>query len=313
MIRSINVTQLTRRRFFTQSIRFITAGLMVPHMIEPRLVASAKSSSEQDHGWQIGCYTRPWAQYDYRVALDAIVEAGFKSVGLMTCQSKTGVVISVDTTLEEAHEVGNEVQARGLRIPSVYGGGFTLDTLQEAIGSLQTLIDNSAAAGGKSLLLAGNSTPSLDMRYYKTIAECADYAAEKKVQLVLKPHGGSNATGPQCRRIVQNLGHDNFRLWYDPGNTFYYSEGKVDPADDAATVNGIVTGICIKDYLHPKNVMVTPGDGEVDFPAVFAHLKAGGFTHGPLIIETLTPGDPPALFKEAIKARQFVEQLVDES
>ena len=31
--------------------------------------------------YRIGCYTRPWDKYDYRVALDAIAEAGFKYVG----------------------------------------------------------------------------------------------------------------------------------------------------------------------------------------------------------------------------------------
>jgi|GEM_PF-3606521 len=34
--------------------------------------------------WQIGCYTRPWDRYDYRVALDAIAELGFPYVGIMT-------------------------------------------------------------------------------------------------------------------------------------------------------------------------------------------------------------------------------------
>jgi hypothetical protein len=32
-------------------------------------------------GYQLGCYTRPWDQWDYRVALDGIAEAGFKYAG----------------------------------------------------------------------------------------------------------------------------------------------------------------------------------------------------------------------------------------
>jgi hypothetical protein len=33
--------------------------------------------------YQIGCYTRPWDQHDYRVALDGIAEAGFKYAGIL--------------------------------------------------------------------------------------------------------------------------------------------------------------------------------------------------------------------------------------
>ncbi|MGF1585697.1 MAG: hypothetical protein ACFCUM_10270 [Bacteroidales bacterium] len=38
----------------------------------------------------------------------------------------------------------------------------------------------------------------------------------------------------------------NFRLWYDPGNIYYYSDMALDPVDDAATVNGIVTSLLIR-------------------------------------------------------------------
>jgi len=48
----------------------------------------------------------------------------------------------------------------------------------------------------------------------------------------------------------------------------------------------------------------------VNFPAVLARLKKGGFTTGPLIVETLAPGNLPALLEEAKKARKFLESVV---
>ncbi|MBN2131585.1 MAG: sugar phosphate isomerase/epimerase, partial [Sedimentisphaerales bacterium] len=101
----------------------------------------------------------------------------------------------------------------------------------------------------------------------------------------------------------------NFRIWYDPGNIFYYSNAELDPVDDAPSVDGLVTGMCVKDYKHPKNVSVTPGDGRVDFPAVFARLRAGGFKGGPLVVECLEPGDLAHTLAEAKRARRFLEQL----
>ena len=59
--------------------------------------------------------------------------------------------------------------------------------------------------------------------YYKAIEECCDYAVEKKVALVIKPHGGLNSTGEQCRKTIEKVAKKNFRLWYDPGNIFFYS------------------------------------------------------------------------------------------
>jgi sugar phosphate isomerase/epimerase len=277
-------------------------------------LAMSQRASAEDAGkppWQIGCYTRPWGRHEYRVALDAIAEAGFKYAGLMTTKSKNGLVISVETSLEEAGQVGEECKKRGLQIPSVYGGDIPVATSLEAgIEGLRKLIDNCVAAGAANLMMGGVGDPKLYDSYYKAIVECCDYAAKKGIGISVKPHGGLNATGPQCRKTIETVGHANFRIWYDPGNIFYYSDGKLDPVEDAATVDGLVVGMSIKDYRPPKDVELTPGTGQVDFTKVMARLKAGGFTGGPLIIECLAPGDLDQTLAEAKKARQFVEQLV---
>jgi len=300
--------KLTRRRFLDRTLKLGAAGLAASCASASR--TQANMGSVTDGPWQIGCYTRPWANYDYRVALDAIAEAGFKYAGLMTTKSKTRLVISVFTTLEEAEQVGQEVKNRGLKIPSVYGGDILVArSLEAGIEGLKKLIDNCATCGAKNLLMGGTGNEKIYKAYYKAIAECCDYAEEKGVGISIKPHGGLNATGPQCRRTIEMVGHRNFRIWYDPGNIFFYSNGELDPVDDAATVDGLVTGMCVKDYRHPKNVSVTPGTGQVDFTAVLARLKKGGFTHGPLVVECLQPGDLKETLAEARKVRLFLEGL----
>ena len=77
--------------------------------------------------WQLGCYTRPWAAHDYRVALDGIAAAGFRYAGLMTAKSKNNLILSVDSTPDEAAAVGAEVARRGLKVISLWGGNFPLD------------------------------------------------------------------------------------------------------------------------------------------------------------------------------------------
>jgi sugar phosphate isomerase/epimerase len=300
--------KLSRRAFLEQSAKVAATGLAGSYVTSLSASASGQST---DGLWQIGCYTRPWDKYDYRAALDAIAEAGFKYAGLMTTSSKTHLVISVDTTLEEAQQVREEVKKRNLQVLSVYGGDIAAaKSLKAGVEDLRKLIDNCAACGAKNLLMGGTGDKQVYQAYYKAIAECCNYAAEKGIGISIKPHGGLNATGPQCRKAVEVVGHKSFRIWYDPGNILYYSDGQLDPVADAATVDGLVTGMCVKDYRHPKNIAVTPGTGQVDFPAVLARLKKGGFTGGPLIVECLEPADAEKTLAEAKKARLFLENLV---
>jgi sugar phosphate isomerase/epimerase len=301
----------SRRRFLGQTAAIGAAALAgsCPPGAPSRAMAGNPTIGNP---WQIGCYTRPWAKYDYRTAMDAIAEAGFKHVGLMTANTKSHLVMSVGDTLEEAVRVGGEAKKCGLEIPSIYGGQINVQRYDSAVVDLRHLIDLCAAAGAKNLLIAGVGELAQYGVYYGAIADCCDYAADKKLGLTIKPHGPLNATGPQLRSVIEKVNHKNFTAWYDAGNVLYYSDGKLNPVDDAAALNGLVTGWCIKDYQRPKQVDVTPGTGQVDFRAIFARLKRGGFTGGPLIVETLSSGDLPHLLVEARKARQFLEALISQ-
>lgn len=288
--------KITRRHFMEKIMLASTSAIII-------------SSGTKNSRWQIGCYTRPWGKYDYRVAFDGIAEAGFRYAGLMT--SKSGVVITKDTTPEQAAIVAGEAQSRGLKIASLYGGNFDVSkSIDKGIEELKKLLDNCAICNCPNLLLGGIAEQDLVDSYYKAIAECCDYAAEKGVGISIKPHGPLNSFGRDCRPLIERVGHKNFRLWYDPGNIYFYSDGKLNPVDDAAEVNGLVVGMSIKDFMMPKNVDVTPGTGMVDFPAVMKQLRKGGFRRGPLIVECLARGQITYINSEARNARLFLEELV---
>jgi sugar phosphate isomerase/epimerase len=293
---------LSRRDFMKQ-----TGGCALAAMAGamPGLGASGEA-------FQIGCYTRPWDQFDYRVALDGIAEAGFKYTGIMTAKGKSWVIVTVDSTPEEVATLADEVKKRGLKTLSLYGGDFPAGKSVEAgIAGLKKLIDYTALCACPNLLLGGTGDEKLFRPYYAVVKQCCEYAAAKGVGLSIKPHGGKNATGPQCRKIIEELGHPNFRLWYDPGNIFYYSEGALDPVTDSATVDGLVAGMSIKDFKPPKEVLVTPGTGLVNFSAVMKNLKKGGFQSGPLVVECLGRGDTASkITAEAKKALRFLQDLV---
>ncbi|MCC6797115.1 MAG: sugar phosphate isomerase/epimerase [Candidatus Hydrogenedentes bacterium] len=270
---------------------------------------SAYGAVNPNEPWQIGCYIRPWNQFEHNVALDAIAEAGFKYTGLLTTKPNNQFGINVNTTPDEAAAIGEECRRRGLAVPSAYGGDILLESVETGIAGMRRLIDNCAAAQVANLMMGGVGTPELAEVYYKAIGESCGYAEDKGIGISVKPHGGTNATGPQCRALLEKVNKKNFRLWYDPGNIYYYSDGTLNPVDDAATVDGLVVGMSVKDYREPKTVDVTPGTGMVDFAGVLARLKQGGFTSGPLIVECLQPGTESELLAEAKKAFALVTSL----
>lgn len=295
--------QITRRDLLKASIVSGFAGMAMPFS------SFAADEPKPEEAYQLGCYTRPWDKFEYRVALDGIAEAGFKYAGIMTHKGKTWSIITPQTTPEEAAEVGAEVKKRGLKTISVFSDFSVAESLEKGIQDLKHNIDSCAICGSPHLMIGGTADEKLFQTYYKAVTECCAYAAEKKIILSVKPHGGQNSTGPQCRKIIEMVKQKNFGLWYDPGNIFYYSDGALDPVNDSAAVDGLVVGVSIKDFKLPKEVLLTPGTGKVNFTAVFASLKKGGFTRGPLVVECLEVGDAAKVTAEAKKALHLLQEL----
>lgn len=295
----------TRREFLKSAAAGVALGMGFPVLADR---PSPITSYFQDRGWLVGCWTRPWAREDYRVAFDAIAKAGMKHVALTGAKTETGRVIAPATSPEDARQVGVEARNRGLEITHVYGGGLPL---QRGSDSLRKMIDNTSAAGGWSVVISDLGNETTYELYLKAIAECCEYAEQRDVALVIKPHGGLTGTGPLCRQAIERIGHRNVTLMYDPGNIRYYSEGELDPLEDCLTIAGLVTSISAKDFRAPKAVDVTPGSGEIDFAELFSRMHQGGFTHGAALIETVSPGDAAHTLAEVIKAKEFLEKVLD--
>lgn len=277
---------------------------------EPDAAAQPKPAPAESP-WKIGCFTRPFSEFTYAETLNAIAAAGYGSVGLMTVKLPTASVTLADATAAQAEAIGKQAADHGLAVSATYYGGPPVrQSVAEGTAALRQLIDNCRRAGCTSVVLGGTGEAAIFDRYFEAIRTVCDLAAENNVELVIKPHGGLNATGPQCREIIRRVDHPAFRMWYDPGNIFYYSEGKLDPLDDVASVAGLVTGMCVKDFRPPQEVSINPGSGQVRFAELMSRLQAGGFRGGPLVVETLAPGDLATVTANARNAREFLAGLV---
>jgi len=116
----MNTTDHISRRAFLAGTAKLGAAAMAVSTTES-LFSAETTTALPGKPWQIGCYTRVFDQFDYPVALDAMAEAGFKYVGLMTTNIKQWVMIKTTTTAEEVQAMNDAANKRGLKVLSVYG------------------------------------------------------------------------------------------------------------------------------------------------------------------------------------------------
>lgn len=275
---------------------------------------AAEFGEDRADAYRFGCFTRPFSQFTFAQTLDAIAAAGYSSVGLMTARLVGGDVTLADASNEQVDQIREQATRRQLSISVTYYGGPPVDeSLEAGMRAMRRLVANCRRCGCRTILLGGTTREDLFNDYYRTVKIVCGEAAQAGVQLVLKPHGGLNMTGAQCRRIVEHVDHDNFRIWYDPGNIYYYTEGELDPLDDVVEVAGLVSGMCVKDFMPPDQVTINPGSGQVNFPVLMQRLRAGGFRSGPLVVETLAPGDLATTTANARQAHELLRSLADPS
>jgi sugar phosphate isomerase/epimerase len=141
------------------------------------------------------------------------------------------------------------------------------------------------------------------------MTDAAAYAHERKIKLVMKPHGGSSGASDEIVAALKAVRHPNFKIWYDAGNIIYYT-GK-DPVEELKPIAQHVTGFCAKDCGAVKgDVMIQFGSGKVNFAEVFGTLKTAGFD-GPIMVECCKVGaTAEETMTNARENRTFLENVL---
>ncbi len=294
------------RRQFVHTTALAAAGTLLPLNTLP--------AAEKPKGvnWPIGCFNRPWLgdknnPWGYDTALDGIKAAGYKLTGMLTRTAKEPFIGS-DATPEYLAELKKKIAARGLEVNM---GALRLKfdlPLAEMIKDTRRQIDNGKTMGVEFLLTFGANNPKQFENYYKLMQDAADYAQERGLKVVLKPHGGASGAAEEIMRCLDKVKHPNFKVWFDAGNILFYT-GK-DPLGELKPIAHQVTGFCAKDCEKQRgSVWLEFGTGKVDFRALFTELKKTGF-NGPVMVECCALGDTPEIVTaNARKNREYLENL----
>ena len=244
--------------------------------------AGAAAPGDARPTWPIGCFNRPWTTWSFDAALKQIAAAGYHTVGLLT-RTKDEPFIGADATPEYLARLKQRLAASGLEANMAALRTRHDIPLNESIAEVRKQIDNADGLKLAYLLSFGVDKPEEYQHFYKVMSDAAPYAQERKIKLVMKPHGGSSGAADDITTVLKAVRHPNFKIWYDAGNIIYYT-GK-DPIAELKPIAQHVTGFCAKDCAAPKSdVMIQFGTGKVDFAGVFRTLQAAGFD-GPVMVE----------------------------
>ena len=251
----------------------------------------------------MGCTTRPYSAWSFAEACEHIAAAGYTDVAF--------VPVRADSTAEEIAATRKVAADAGLA-PSMVIGGTKLGLgLDAAADDYKKLIDNVAEVGAKWLLDCGTSREQSET-YFELMCRAAIHAEKAGIGITLKPHDGITLTIDDLINAFDKVNHLAFGICYDPGNIIYYTKGELRPEPDIARVAPIVTTGIIKDCVVKDgvpDVMVTPGEGLVDFEKVLGGLVEGGF-RGPLYVECVAGKELDEINKNVKSTLKFISGIL---
>lgn len=263
----------------------------------------------------VGCTTRPHSRLSFAEACEHIVAAGYTDVAVfanVVDENKSEVPVRSDSTSDEVAAARKAAADAGLE-PSMLIGSTNLNLdLDAAVDDYKRLIDNAAALGTKWLLDCGTSKEELYDKYYELMSRAAPHAQEAGVNITLKPHGGITLTVQGLVDAYERVNNPAFGICYDPGNIIFYTKGEMRPETDLDKVTPMVTTGIIKDCVledGKPDVMVTPGEGLVDFDTVLSGLVAGGF-RGPLYVECVGGQELDEIDRNVKSTLGFVKDIL---
>jgi sugar phosphate isomerase/epimerase len=273
-------------------------------------------------GWPIGCFNRPWMQkfgsalqpatapqpanWGLDVALAGIKEAGYTFMGLLTAMPGEPF-LAADAAPDYLPSLKKRIAEAGLTATM---GALRINfeaSQEEIVRQVRRQIDHAQFLNLDWLLAFGFDKENDQEKFYRAMTDAADYAQERKVKLVLKPHGGGSGSSEEILRCLKQVNRPNFKIWYDAGNIIYYT-GK-DPIEELKPIAQHVTGFCAKDCSGKKgDVMIEFGTGKVDFYGVYRELKKAGFD-GPSFVECAGGKTLAEVTASARANRLFLEKI----
>ena len=261
-----------------------------------------------DHA--LGSTTRPYNQLTFAEACQRIAAAGYSDVAVFAHNRE--MPVDSGSSADEVAATRQAAADSGLNPSMVLGRTHLELGLEAATDDYKRLIDNAAALGCRWILELGTGKEEHYGDYPRLMSAVADHAQTAGIGISLKPHGGISLTARELIDLHDQIDHPAFRISYDPGNIIYYTKGAVRPEDEVEQIASRTSTLIIKDCAldgDKADVMVTAGDGLVDFSFAIGTLRAGGF-RGPMYVECVGSTEPDEVDTDLKRTHAYIAALI---
>lgn len=160
----------------------------------------------------------------------------------------------------------------------------------------------------------GRLTPEIEDRIADALVRPCELAERAGITLLLEnEHACYLGTAAETARVINRVGSPALKMVFDPGNSFMAGENPFPAGFDAARTylaHLHVKDACVDGAGMPEWCAV--GAGEIAYPALFAALKASGYT-GAVSLETHYKGADGDGEKATRESLGNLKQLLDQA
>jgi len=260
---------------------------------------------------KIGVVTSTYPNYNADEAMAGISAASFKYIELASAPDYFEHIIPRPevATNTDVQNLLKKCESYNLELYCI--AGHTRLLTENGVANFKSVLDyaNAAEVSFVTTDVGEIKVEEDKRRFYKDIAQIADYAQSKNVTVCLEMHGSWCNNGKTGAEIIQKVNHPNIRLNYDIANVSLY--GGVWAVDDMKYALPYMSFMHIKEVGSELKKWDFPalGEGVVDFNRILELIK--DYT-GPISLEIEFDGKERSLEeinKAVMKSYSFLENL----
>ncbi|MCX6624244.1 MAG: sugar phosphate isomerase/epimerase [Acidobacteria bacterium] len=261
----------------------------------------------------LGCATLPYGGQPLARALEGIRRAGYRHI-LPFATHQQQRVFTPALTAAERTALRRQFADAGLEPNLAFAGLGVRVKDPKTLDVFLAELDLAREFGIRTVIGIG---PSYFTKMMAAMLERAVRHAETlAVTIAVKPHTGITATARACMDVIQRIPSERLKICWDAGNVSFY-EG-IGPDPDLPELVPHLRVVCLKDHrgLRGNADFPIPGTGQVDHPAMFKILFAGGY-RGPFYIERIDGTDdasrmPPDVIDQRLQqAREIIAPMLE--
>lgn len=264
---------------------------------------------------EIGCSSICFRRLDVYSALTRILGLGFRAADIGMIKGFCPHFDPTSAGREDRAKLIDWVKRSGLSIPTLNVGRGSLNNPAERDEQKRFVLECMKLAHELGCYAVTVQPGALPKGPWRKEAEqvagdlrgLADHAATMGLMLTVEaPHSGSLASRiDQALELVDLAGSTNLRIALD---TSHVMKTGVQPSEAVELIGDRIGHVHLRD-ARGEDVLLTPGDGEVDFKAFRQSLRAVGYGRS-MVLELEHRGrteDETA--QETLKARSYLQAV----